>query len=109
MNTTFNLSQKPDPLHSLVIKSFVEIVRMDLESAYRHTVEVDTQGLSVVMIAHKEYAEFVAEQLKARTLTVSIEPEWPDPRPCPLGSVELKSSYVTLVPLLGKEPRPVLR
>lgn len=60
--------------YSHVIKSFVEIVRMDLESAYRHTVEVDTQGLSVVMIAHKEYAEFVAEQLQSYALTVSIEP-----------------------------------
>lgn len=61
--------------YSHVIRAFVEIVRMDSESAYRHTVEVDTQGLSIVAITHKERAELVAEQLQARTLTVSIEPE----------------------------------
>ena len=58
-----------------VIKSFIEVVRMKGEDAFRHTVEVDTKGLSIVAITHRERAELLLELLQARALTVSIEPE----------------------------------
>lgn len=61
--------------YSHVIKSFVEVVRMRDEDAYRHTVEIDTEGLSIVAVTHQERAELLLEQLRARSLAVSIEHE----------------------------------
>lgn len=58
-----------------VIKSFMQIVNLDLETAYKKTVEVDKQGLSIVAITHKEKAELLQEQLKSQSLTVTIEPD----------------------------------
>ena len=46
---------------------------MDPDTAYRRTVEVDTAGLSVVAITHRERAELLEDQLRSRMLTVSIE------------------------------------
>ena len=58
-----------------VIKCFMNIVYLDLETAYKKTVEVDKEGLSIVAITHKEKAELLQEQLKSLSLTVTIEPD----------------------------------
>ena len=59
--------------YSHVTRTFVEVIRMDPDMAYRRTVEVDTAGLSVVAITHRERAELLEDQLRSRMLTVSIE------------------------------------
>jgi len=61
--------------YNYVIKTFVEIVRLDEKTAYLKTVEVDKQGLSIVAITHKEHAEFIQGQLQSKALTVTIEPD----------------------------------
>ncbi len=58
-----------------VIRTFIEVVRMDSEDALLKTIEVDKQGLSVVAMAHRERAELLQEQLQSRALTVTIEPD----------------------------------
>jgi ATP-dependent Clp protease adapter protein ClpS len=61
--------------YNYVIKTFIEIVRLDEKTAYLKTVEVDKQGLSIVAITHKEHAEFIQGQLQSKALTVTIEPD----------------------------------
>jgi ATP-dependent Clp protease adaptor protein ClpS len=58
-----------------VIRTFIEVVRMDSQDALTKTIEVDKQGLSVVAMAHREKAELLQEQLQSRALTVTIEPD----------------------------------
>lgn len=58
-----------------VIRTFIEVVRMDSEDALLKTIEVDKQGLSVVAMVHRERAELLQEQLQSRALTVTIEPD----------------------------------
>ena len=58
-----------------VIKTFMEIIRLDEKTAFLKTVEVDKQGLSIVAITHKEHAEFIQGQLQSKALTVTIEPD----------------------------------
>ena len=58
-----------------VIRTFIEVVRMDSQDALLKTIEVDKQGLSVVAMAHRERAELLQEQLQSRALTVTIEPD----------------------------------
>lgn len=56
-----------------VILSFMQIVKLEPKVAFEKTVEVDTQGLSIVAITHKEHAELLQEQLISTGLTVTIE------------------------------------
>ena len=58
-----------------VIRTFIEVVRMESQDALLKTIEVDKQGLSVVAMAHRERAELLQEQLQSRALTVTIEPD----------------------------------
>lgn len=58
-----------------VVKTFVEVIRLDEKTAFAKTVEVDKEGLSVVAITHKEHAEFIQGQLQSKALTVTIEPD----------------------------------
>jgi len=57
-----------------VINCFMEIAGMKLQQAVIKTLEVDKEGVSVIKITHKEYAEFIMEQLKSCGLSCSIEP-----------------------------------
>jgi ATP-dependent Clp protease adapter protein ClpS len=56
-----------------VIISLMQIVKLEPNVALMKTVEVDTEGLSIVAITHKEHAELLQEQLQSKTLTVTIE------------------------------------
>lgn len=58
-----------------VIKCFMEILHLEVEEAYIKTMEVHTKKLSVVKVTHKEHAELIEDQLKSKTLTVTIEPD----------------------------------
>jgi len=58
-----------------VIGTFMEIVKMDKQTAYVKTVEVDKEGLSIVSVTHKEHAELLRDQLQSKALTVTIEPD----------------------------------
>jgi ATP-dependent Clp protease adapter protein ClpS len=51
----------------------MQIVKLEPKVALMKTVEVDTEGLSIVAITHKEHAELLQEQLQSKTLTVTIE------------------------------------
>ena len=56
-----------------VIKSLMAIIRLNLRTAYKKTVEVDKQGLAVVEVTHKEKAELLRDQLQSLGLTSTIE------------------------------------
>lgn len=58
-----------------VIRTFMDIIKMDVKMAFDKTVEVDKKGLSVVKVTHKEEAEFIQERLQSKSLTVTIEPD----------------------------------
>jgi ATP-dependent Clp protease adapter protein ClpS len=58
-----------------VIRTFIEVVRMESQDALLKTIQVDKEGLSVVAMAHRERAELLQEQLQSRALTVTIEPD----------------------------------
>lgn len=58
-----------------VIKTFLELLKMNLVTAVRKTVEVDKEGLSIVAVTHKEHAELLQEQLQSKGLTSTIEPD----------------------------------
>ena len=57
-----------------VISSLVHLVKLDGPTAVLKTVEVDTEGLSIVATTHKEHAELLQEQLQPVSLTCTIEP-----------------------------------
>lgn len=57
-----------------VILSLVNLVKLDVPTAMLKTVEVDTEGLSIVATTHKEHAELMQEQLQSASLTCTIEP-----------------------------------
>lgn len=58
-----------------VILTFLQLLKMDLPTAVRKTVEVDKKGLSIVAVTHREHAELLQEQLQSKGLTSTIEPD----------------------------------
>ena len=48
---------------------------MTMKKAMRDTWEAHTQGRAVAKTCHKELAELYEERLRAKGLTVSIEPD----------------------------------
>ncbi|MBM4110112.1 MAG: ATP-dependent Clp protease adaptor ClpS [Phycisphaerae bacterium] len=58
-----------------VIRSFMDILRMEVTTALVKTTEVDRTGAAVVFVTHRERAELVQGQLQSKSLTVSIEPD----------------------------------
>lgn len=58
-----------------VISTFMDVIKMDATTAFKKTVEVDKEGLSVVTVTHREHAELIQGQLQSKSLTVTIEPD----------------------------------
>ena len=58
-----------------VIRSFMDILRMEVTTAMVKTTEVDRTGAAVVCVTHREHAELIQGQLQSKSLTVSIEPD----------------------------------
>jgi ATP-dependent Clp protease adapter protein ClpS len=57
-----------------VVETIVKIVRINRPSATRCMMEAHRKGAGQVIATHRERAEFLAEQLRSRRLTVTIEP-----------------------------------
>jgi ATP-dependent Clp protease adapter protein ClpS len=57
-----------------VVDTIVKIVRLNRPSATRCMMEAHRKGAGQVIATHRERAEFLAEQLRSRRLTVTIEP-----------------------------------
>lgn len=57
-----------------VVDTIVKIVRLNRPSATRCMMEAHRKGAGQVIATHRERAEFIAEQLRSRRLTVTIEP-----------------------------------
>jgi len=66
-----------DDVNSLdhVVDSVVELTPLSQQEATLAALEADKTGLSLLMTTHKERAELYQEQLKSKSLTVTIEPE----------------------------------
>jgi len=60
--------------YTYVILNLINLIKLDLPEAIQKTIEVDTKGLAVVAITHKEHAELLQEQLKSVFLICTIEP-----------------------------------
>jgi ATP-dependent Clp protease adaptor protein ClpS len=58
-----------------VIRSFMDILRMEVTAAMVKTTEVDRTGAAVVCVTHREHAELIQGQLHSKSLTASIEPD----------------------------------
>ena len=58
-----------------VVRSFMDILRMEVTMALVKTTEVDRSGAAVVCVTHREHAELIQGQLQSKSLTVSIEPD----------------------------------
>lgn len=57
-----------------VIETIVMLTPLNKEDAQRCTEEADKNGVSLLLIVHRERAELYLEQFQSRNLTVTIEP-----------------------------------
>lgn len=58
-----------------VVETIQQIVRVNRPTATRCMVEAHRKGVGQVTVTHRERAEFLADQLRSKRLTVTIEPE----------------------------------
>jgi ATP-dependent Clp protease adaptor protein ClpS len=56
-----------------VVKAIVELTPLRKELAVQRTLEAHTQGVSLLLVTHKERAELYREQFHTKRLMVSIE------------------------------------
>lgn len=57
-----------------VVRTLVRMTSIPVSEAVRMMCEAHLEGMALVLEAHRERAEFLAEQLDSAGLTVSIEP-----------------------------------
>ncbi len=57
-----------------VILTIIELTPLNEQAAVRITEEANRNGVSLVLVTHKERAELYVDQFHSRSLTVSIEP-----------------------------------
>ncbi len=67
-NDNFNL-----PVN--VVRWLMEVVQLSEQSAINVMMTAHTTGIGLVKVCDQEMAEFYVEQLQARGLTMSMEPE----------------------------------
>lgn len=58
-----------------VVRTLMELVRLQPDAAVRVMLEAHQKGVALVMTAHKERAELVREQFASKGLTATIEPD----------------------------------
>jgi ATP-dependent Clp protease adaptor protein ClpS len=58
-----------------VVETIQQVVRVNRPTATRCMVEAHRKGIGQVTVTHRERAEFLADQLRSKRLTVTIEPE----------------------------------
>ena len=58
-----------------VINTLMELAALKKQDAEIKTKEVHEEGLSIVLITHKERAELYKEQFESKSLTCTIEEE----------------------------------
>ncbi len=57
-----------------VINSLVELTPLNRDDAKSRADEADSSGLSLLLVIHRERAELYEEQLRSKSLVVTIEP-----------------------------------
>lgn len=57
-----------------VVEALVELTPLNKTRAVEVMLEAHTRGLALVLMTHKERAELYEQQLRSKTLTVTIEP-----------------------------------
>jgi ATP-dependent Clp protease adaptor protein ClpS len=57
-----------------VINSLVELTPLNREDAKSRADEADSSGCSLLLVIHRERAELYEEQLRSKSLVVTIEP-----------------------------------
>jgi ATP-dependent Clp protease adapter protein ClpS len=63
-----------NPINRVVYRLWRSLPGMSVKKATRITWEAHTKGRAVAKTCHKELAELYEERLRAKGLTVSIEP-----------------------------------
>lgn len=58
-----------------VIQTITSLTTLNQDQAKQRTHEADKQGLSLLLVTHKERAELYQEQFTSKQLTVTIEPD----------------------------------
>lgn len=58
-----------------VATTIVELARLTRPEALERMLEAHQQGLSLLMVTHREHAELLEEQFQSKGLTVTIEPD----------------------------------
>ncbi len=59
---------------SYVVRTVIELTRMNRVEAQQRTLEAHCTGLSLLLVTHKERAELFVEQFASKGITVTIEP-----------------------------------
>lgn len=57
-----------------VLSTLVELTPLKPQAAVKVTLEAHRTGVALVLVTHKELAEFYQERLQCRRLTVTVEP-----------------------------------
>lgn len=57
-----------------VIDTLVELTTLGRQRAVEIVLEVESTGVGLILVTHKEAAEHFHDQLKSKSLTVTIEP-----------------------------------
>ncbi len=58
-----------------VASAIVELARLTRPEALERMLEAHQQGLSLLLVTHREHAELLEEQFQSKGLTVTIEPD----------------------------------
>jgi ATP-dependent Clp protease adaptor protein ClpS len=57
-----------------VVEWLVELTPLSAPVAMRVTMEANLRGVALIMVAHRERAEFYADRLRSKGLTATFEP-----------------------------------
>ena len=57
-----------------VVETISELTTLTLPDAYQHMLEAHLQGVSLLLMTHRERAELYREQFHSKRLTITIEP-----------------------------------
>lgn len=60
--------------HEHVVTSILELTSLNRIRAIEAMLEAEVSGVGLLMVTHKEAAELHQEQLRSKSLTVTIEP-----------------------------------
>lgn len=56
-----------------VVQAVAQTARLPVQDAYERMIEAHNQGQAVVVLTHREHAEFICEALQSKGLVATVE------------------------------------